>query len=59
MVVERRPICKPGKPIFDYPLMTGTEVVAIPSKYDPVSLSAEPPFKGNGPHTFRISYIDD
>jgi hypothetical protein len=46
MVVKRRPTCKPGEPIFDYPFMIGIEVLAIPSKHNPVGLSVEPPFKG-------------
>ena len=56
MVVKRRPTYKLGEPIFDYPFMIGIEVVAIPSKYDPVGLSAEPPFKGEW--TTHISYLN-
>jgi hypothetical protein len=57
MVVKRRPTCKPGELIiFDYPIMIGTEVVAIPSKHDPVGFSAEPPFKGEW--TTHISYLN-
>jgi hypothetical protein len=56
MVVRRRPTCKPGEPIFDYPFMIGTEVVAIPSKHDPVGPSVEPPFKGEW--TTHISYLN-
>jgi hypothetical protein len=56
MVVKRRPTCKPGEPIFDYPFMIGTEVVA---RYlVSMTLSAlfvEPPFKGEW--TTHISYL--
>ena len=55
MVVKRRPTYKLGEPIFDYPSLKGTEVVAIPSKYDPVSPSAEPSFKWEW--TTHILYV--
>jgi hypothetical protein len=59
MVVKRRPTCKPGEPIFDYPFMIGTEVVSryLVSKTMSARLWSLHS-KENGPHIFRI-WIDD
>jgi hypothetical protein len=55
MVVMRRPTCKPGEPIFDYPSRNRSSS-KIPGNHDPVGPFAEPPFKGEW--TTHISYLN-